>query len=84
MNQSEFKTLKKRVAVQAATDSFDADESFGNEVLTKKDVTKTKTARKMLGVVDKVKFKRKKAKVRLQSCLQVVVLLDCIILFIYF
>lgn len=84
MNQSEFKTLKKRVAVQAATDSFDADESLGNEVLTKKGVTKTKTARKMLGVVDKVKFKRKKAKVRLQSCLQMVVLLDCIILFIYF
>lgn len=84
MNQSEFKTLKKRVAVQAATDSFDADESLGNEVLTKKGDTKTKTARKMLGVVDKVKFKRKKAKVRLQSCLQMVVLLDCIILFIYF
>lgn len=65
MNQSEFKTLKKRVAVQAATDSFDADESLGNEVLTKKDVTKTKSARKMLGVVDKVKFKRKKAKVNI-------------------
>lgn len=62
MNQSEFKMLKKRVASKAETDSSDANEGLGNEVVMKRDVTKTKKAKKVLGVVDKVKFKRKQAK----------------------
>lgn len=75
MNQSEFKMLKKRVASQAETDSSDANEGLGNDVVMKRDVTKTKKAKKVLGVVDKVKFKRKQAKVRLRNYVLMTVLL---------
>lgn len=79
MNQSEFKMLKKRVASQAETDSSDANEGLGNEVVMKRDVTKTIKAKKMLGVVDKVKFKRKQAKVRLRNYVLMTVLLLLIV-----
>lgn len=79
MNQSEFKMLKKRVSSQAETDSSDADEGLGNEVVMKRDVTKTKKAKKVLGVVDKVKFKRKQAKVRLRNYVLMTVLLLLIV-----
>lgn len=62
MKGMEFKMLNKRLASEAVTDTFDTNEGLKNEVLTKEAIEKAKKKKKMLGVVDKVQFKRKKAK----------------------
>lgn len=67
MTELEYKMLQKRqknnLVAQVETDSPDAHEGSADEIVMRQAVAKTKTAR-TLGVMDKAKFKRKKAKVR--------------------
>ncbi|XP_077214230.1 PIN domain-like family protein [Tasmannia lanceolata] len=69
MSELEYKMLSKREkkntpSIQLASDSPGADEVLMNEGVKEHAVTNIDNTRRMLGVAEKSKFKRKKAKVR--------------------
>lgn len=63
MTDLEYKMLEKRAKNMLEKDSSDEDVGCGDQNLQVQAVEKKRTARKELGVKDKVQFKRKKAKV---------------------
>ncbi|KAK9925596.1 hypothetical protein M0R45_033915 [Rubus argutus] len=62
MTDLEYKMLEKRAKNMLEKDSSDEDVGCGDQNLQVQAVEKKRTARKELGVKDKVQFKRKKAK----------------------
>lgn len=63
MTDLEYKMLEKRAKNMLEKDSSDEDVGCEDQNLEVQAVEKKRTARKELGVKDKVQFKRKKAKV---------------------